>query len=63
LAQALLQFPISFKNTTENLAYVRTLTAPFREYALVLEIRHASWNEERMIEAVSEDVLQIADPE
>jgi uncharacterized protein YecE (DUF72 family) len=54
LGAVLLQFPISFKNTTENLAYVRALTGRFRDYALVLEIRHASWNEERVLEALAD---------
>ncbi|MBV8808908.1 MAG: DUF72 domain-containing protein [Acidobacteriaceae bacterium] len=50
----LLQFPISFKNTPENLAYLRALTARFQEYALVIEIRHASWNQEQVIEVLSD---------
>lgn len=54
LGAVLVQFPISFKNTAENMAYVRGLTARFRDYALVLEVRHTSWNDEQAIETLSE---------
>ncbi len=40
----LLQFPYSFHNTEDNRGYVRKLAGQFKEYALVLEIRHASWD-------------------
>jgi uncharacterized protein YecE (DUF72 family) len=45
LGALLLQFPWSFRNTDENRAYVTSLCARFREYPLVLEVRHASWSE------------------
>jgi uncharacterized protein YecE (DUF72 family) len=45
LGALLAQFPISFKCTDENRAYVERLVERFRSYPLVLEIRHASWNE------------------
>jgi uncharacterized protein YecE (DUF72 family) len=41
----LLQFPWSFRNTEENRTYVAHLRAQFREYPLVLEVRHGSWSE------------------
>lgn len=44
LGALLLQFPYSFHNTDENRAYVRDLADRFKEYPLVLEIRHASWD-------------------
>ncbi len=40
----LLQFPYSFHNTEENRGYVQKLADQFKEYPLVLEIRHASWD-------------------
>ena len=40
----LLQFPYSFHNTEENRGYVQKLAEQFKEYPLVLEIRHASWD-------------------
>jgi uncharacterized protein YecE (DUF72 family) len=45
LATVLVQFPMSFKCTDENRAYVEKLVQQFHGYPLVLEIRHASWNE------------------
>jgi uncharacterized protein YecE (DUF72 family) len=44
LGALLLQFPYSFHNTDPNQAYVKELADRFREYPLVLEIRHASWD-------------------
>jgi uncharacterized protein YecE (DUF72 family) len=49
LGALLAQFPISFKCTDENRAYVEQLVARFRGYPLVLEIRHASWNEPEVL--------------
>ncbi len=45
LGAVLLQFPWSFQNTAENRAYLAKLRDQFADYPLVLEIRHASWNE------------------
>jgi uncharacterized protein YecE (DUF72 family) len=44
LGALLLQFPYSFHNNEQNLAYVKDLADRFKEYPLVLEIRHASWD-------------------
>jgi len=44
LGALLLQFPYSFHNTEENRSYLKELAVKFREYPLVLEIRHASWD-------------------
>lgn len=44
LGALLLQFPYSFHNTEENRGYVQKLAYQFKEYPLVLEIRHASWD-------------------
>ena len=49
LGALLAQFPISFKCTDENRAYVEKLVGRFRDYPLVLEIRHASWNEPEVL--------------
>lgn len=45
LGAVLLQFPWSFRNTEENRRYVARLRSQFSQYPLVLEVRHASWNE------------------
>ena len=44
LGAVLLQFPFSFHRTRENAAYLGKLLQRFRDYALVVEVRHASWN-------------------
>jgi uncharacterized protein YecE (DUF72 family) len=44
LGAVLAQFPISFKCTDENRAYVEQLVSRFGEYPLMLEVRHASWS-------------------
>jgi uncharacterized protein YecE (DUF72 family) len=44
LGALLIQFPISFKNTDENRAYLQQVTQRFREYPLVVEVRHATWD-------------------
>lgn len=49
LGALLAQFPISFKCTDENRTYVEQLVRRFRNYPLVLEIRHASWNQPQIL--------------
>jgi len=49
LGALLAQFPISFKCTDENRAYIEQLVRRFRSYPLVLEIRHASWNKPNVL--------------
>jgi len=44
LGALLLQFPYSFHNNEANQTYLKTLADKFREYPLVLEVRHASWD-------------------
>lgn len=44
LGALLAQFPWSFKNTGENRAYLEQLIERFRDFPLVVEVRHASWN-------------------
>jgi len=44
LGALLLQFPYSFHHKEENLGYLKELAEKFREYPLVLEVRHASWD-------------------
>lgn len=45
LGAALLQFPFSFHHTPENLDRLERLAEEFREYPLVVEVRHSSWND------------------
>ena len=50
LGAVLLQFPWSFKNTDEDRIYLTKLLETFREFPLVLEVRHTSWNNEHIYE-------------
>jgi uncharacterized protein YecE (DUF72 family) len=43
LGALLIQFPWSFKNDEQARAYLVTLCRSFREYPLVIEVRHSSW--------------------
>ncbi len=43
LGAVLAQFPWSFKHTAENRAYVAALLERFREYPMVIEMRHGDW--------------------
>lgn len=40
----LIQFPVSFKNTSLNREYIETLLRQFIEYPRVVEVRHSSWD-------------------
>jgi uncharacterized protein YecE (DUF72 family) len=45
LGALLLQFPFSFHRTAENVLYLTTLLKRFGDYPLVVEVRHATWND------------------
>jgi uncharacterized protein YecE (DUF72 family) len=44
LGALLMQFPWSFKNTEKDQDYLSKLIEQFKQYPLVVELRHASWN-------------------
>ncbi|MFN2531382.1 MAG: DUF72 domain-containing protein [Pyrinomonadaceae bacterium] len=50
LGALLIQFPWSFKNTAEDRLYLSELLSRFKDYPLVLEVRHGSWNTPVMYE-------------
>lgn len=54
LGAVLLQFPYRFHHTPENRTYLRRLAEAFREYPLVLEIRHRSWDRPQMYDILGE---------
>ena len=54
LGALLLQFPWSFKNTDDERAYLLGLLDRFKEYPLVLEVRHTSWNNPQVLEWLEE---------
>jgi len=45
LGALLIQFPVSFKNTSLNRDYLAQLLRQFIEYPRVVEVRHSSWND------------------
>jgi uncharacterized protein YecE (DUF72 family) len=50
----LLQFPYAFHNTPANRAYLHQLAECFRDYPLVLEVRHRSWETPHVYELLRE---------
>jgi len=44
LGALLIQFPVSYKNTSLNREYLEQLLRQFIEYPRVVEVRHSSWN-------------------
>ena len=44
LGALLIQFPVSYKNTSLNREYLEQLLRQFIEYPRVVEVRHGSWN-------------------
>jgi uncharacterized protein YecE (DUF72 family) len=54
LGALLLQFPWSFRNSSENREYLVSLHARFREYPLVLEVRHSSWTAPETLELLAQ---------
>lgn len=54
LGGVLLQFPWSFKNTPDDRIYLAKLLEQFSDYPLVLEVRHASWNNPEFYEWLDE---------
>jgi uncharacterized protein YecE (DUF72 family) len=51
LGALLIQFPVSFKNTSLNREYLERLLRQFIEYPRVVEVRHDSWNNEETLES------------
>ena len=54
LGAVLLQFPWSFKNTDDERVYLSKLLDRFKDYPLVLEIRHSSWNNPQIYQWLEE---------
>jgi uncharacterized protein YecE (DUF72 family) len=46
LGAVLAQFPISFKNTNPNRNYLQVVIEKFKNFPLVIEVRHDSWTNE-----------------
>jgi uncharacterized protein YecE (DUF72 family) len=57
LGALLIQFPVSFKNTSLNREYLEQLLRQFIEYPRVVEVRHSSWdNPETIAEFARQNV-------
>lgn len=54
LGALLAQFPWSFKRTDENREWIADLIEAFRDFPLVLEVRHASWNTPEFYRSLAE---------
>ncbi len=54
LGALLAQFPWSFKNENESRAYLRKLANRFKDFPLVVEVRHSSWNDPKFYEWLME---------
>lgn len=54
LGALLVQFPWSFKNTRESREYLGALVVQFMEYPLVVEVRHASWNQPEIFQLLAD---------
>lgn len=59
LGAVLLQFPFSFHQTPENLARLKYLLDSFRDYPLVVEVRHASWVQKEFYDFLEENSVGI----
>ena len=54
LGALLIQFPVSFRNTNANRDYLEALLGRFTDYPQVVEVRHASWNNEGILRYFAE---------
>lgn len=54
LGAVLIQFPWSFKNEREERSYLTQLVERFKDYPLVVELRHESWNHPRILQTLEE---------
>src|SRR5271166_5640098 len=54
LGALLIQFPVSFKNTSLNREYLERLLRQFIEYPRVVQVRHSSWNDAETLAAFAQ---------
>lgn len=54
LGAVLIQFPWSFKNDIDDRNYLNQLVGKFRDYPLVVELRHESWNKPRVLQTLED---------
>jgi uncharacterized protein YecE (DUF72 family) len=61
LGAILLQFPWSFKNDRDDRNYLNQLAERFRDYPLVVELRHESWNNPRILQTLEDLGIGLCD--
>ena len=54
LGAVLIQFPWSFKNERDERTYLDHLVTRFKDYPLVVELRHESWNNPRILQTLED---------
>jgi len=54
LGAVLVQFPWSFKNDIDDRHYLNQLVERFKDYPLVVELRHESWNNPRVLQTLED---------
>ena len=54
LGAVLIQFPWSFRNDREERSYLTELVQRFEAYPLVVELRHESWNNPRILQTLED---------
>jgi uncharacterized protein YecE (DUF72 family) len=54
LGALLVQFPWSFKNDLDERTYLDQLLGKFKDYPLVVELRHESWNNPRILQTLED---------
>jgi uncharacterized protein YecE (DUF72 family) len=67
LGALLAQFPQSFRNEPDSIAYIEWLLERFREYPVALELRHRSWSDQpvdtlKLLDAFGAAWVQIDEP-
>ena len=61
LGAVLMQFPWSFKNDREERGYLNQLVERFKDYPLVVELRHESWNNPRILQTLEDLSVGLCD--
>jgi uncharacterized protein YecE (DUF72 family) len=61
LGAVLVQFSWSFKNEREERTYLNQLAERFKDYPLVVELRHESWNNPRILQTLEDLSVGLCD--
>lgn len=61
LGAVLIQFPWSFKNDREERNYLTQLIERFKDYRLVVELRHSSWNTPAILQTLEDLAVGLCD--